>query len=856
LTGIENTAFRFNNTVTNITFPPNLVSVGNDAFSTCPNLSSVDLSGVSDGNVFGYSFRYSDGLTEISIPDHWTVVPYLCFGYSKNLSTINFGTGLTTIGVDAFDRCGITGALNLPPNLVTIGSSAFQNGGGNPILSPVDPNRFTSINFPANNTLETIGNGSFYNINTLTGVDIPDSVTYIGSQAFYRCDNLNGLTIGTGAEYIGSSAFSNCNLSRVEIPNNITGMGFSVFNGNSNLTGVWINCPIESWVVTDAFGATPAATYYVKDTYYSDYIAGDTWSGAQNLAAGSQILCSGAGCAPIGATIIYDGADLQVTGFLGDIPGNYWSVEGSPSDWQRLEIGSSLVNIGGNAFGSNINLSGALTIPSGVRNINSQSFFNTRLNGLVIENGLTGIGSSAFQDANTLTGDLVLPASVGFIGSSAFRGTNFKSVETLGQVANIEGSLLFQGNTSLTGAKINAGTITNGSMFNACTNLTDVEIINANTINFNDFVGAPVTNAYLNAVELANQVFVSRTSLTGVALGPDVASIRHRAFDGCSNLSGTLTISDNITAIETGAFQATKFESVTISCPTGSWVETNAFASTPAATYYVKDTYYLDYIAGNTWSGAQGLAAGSQILCSGAGCASLETIVYADVAKTIEVNSILGDIPANWMIGSGISGVTFGFSATYNGYRSFRNTKITNLEIPGNITGIGEDSFSVCSNLTGVVLNEGVEDIGDQAFQVCASLTSVSVPNSLKTIGRGGGGATNGSVFNSCSNLINIELTDNIERIGQNSFASTNITGIYLGTGISSIFNGAFQSCSNLTDVTINCPIGSWLGINAFAATPAATYTITGAYYQNYTGSSWSGDQGIAAGSTFVSGTF
>jgi len=312
-------------------------------------------------------------------------------------------------------------------------------------------------------------------------------------------------------------------------------------------------------------------------------------------------------------TVIYDDLDAQVTGFAGDIPNSYWSVEGSPTDWQRLEIGTSLVNIGTSAFSNNVNLSGALTIPSNVRDIGYSAFYNNKLESLTIENGVTGIGASAFESIEELTGNLVLPASVDFIGAEAFRSCSFESVETLGQVETID-ALCFGANTSLTGAKINATTLTNPSLFSSCTNLTNVDIINANTIGFGDFEGCTsLTTVYLNAVEIAAQVFVSSTSITGVTLGPDVATIGARAFDGCVNLSGSLTIPTGTTIIESGVFQGTSLTDVTINCPTGSWTGTNAFLSTPAITYTITGTYYQDY-TGSSWSGDQGVTAGSTFI--------------------------------------------------------------------------------------------------------------------------------------------------------------------------------------------------------------------------------------------------
>lgn len=66
-----------------------------------------------------------------------------------------------------------------------------------------------------------------------------------------------------------------------------------------------------------------------------------------------------------------------------------------------------------------------------------------------------------------------------------------------------------------------------------------------------------------------------------------------------------------------------------------------------------------------------------------------------------------------------------------------------NLVIPGsvenggttyNVTAIGQEAFSLCTGLTGVVIPEGVTSIGTLAFFSCTALAAVTLPTTLTDI--------------------------------------------------------------------------------------------------------------------------
>ena len=72
---------------------------------------------------------------------------------------------------------------------------------------------------------------------SLTNIEISNSVTSIGGGAFLGCTSLTNVEIPNSVTYIGSEAFHDCtNLKNITILDSVTEMGFCVFEGCTNLT--------------------------------------------------------------------------------------------------------------------------------------------------------------------------------------------------------------------------------------------------------------------------------------------------------------------------------------------------------------------------------------------------------------------------------------------------------------------------------------------------------------------------------------------------------------------------------------------------------------------------------------------
>ena len=179
--------------LTSVVIPNTVITIENGssgygAFSGNNNLTRVTL-GNSIRTIGDYAFSRT-GLTEIIIPNSVTSIGRSVFsnsfsysdGFVGNLRRVTFGSGIRTIGQDAFASQQIT-ELNLPASLQTIGSGAFYH------------NQIRSLTIP--NTVTSVGDGAFQE-NPIETVVIPASLARGGlsNEAFSSySENLVNITL-------------------------------------------------------------------------------------------------------------------------------------------------------------------------------------------------------------------------------------------------------------------------------------------------------------------------------------------------------------------------------------------------------------------------------------------------------------------------------------------------------------------------------------------------------------------------------------------------------------------------------------------------------------------------------------
>ena len=260
---------------TNINVPNSVTNIGDRAFASCSSLASINIPN-SVTNIGDRAFSLCKSLTDINIPNSVTNIGDEAFSWCESLTSINIPNGVTNIGNGTFEGCWSLTSINIPNSVTNIGNNAFSccykltsikipssvvNINGNPfcrwngdlyneskafiyehqVLFNKDKTTLIAYiskekNYIIPNSVTNIGDGAFWDCESLTSINIPDGVTNIGNGAFLGCKLLTNINIPDGVTNIGNAAFWGCeSLTSINIPNSVTAIGNWAFEECKNL---------------------------------------------------------------------------------------------------------------------------------------------------------------------------------------------------------------------------------------------------------------------------------------------------------------------------------------------------------------------------------------------------------------------------------------------------------------------------------------------------------------------------------------------------------------------------------------------------------------------------------------------
>ena len=390
---------------------------------------------------------------------------------------------------------------------------------------------------------------------------------------------------------------------------------------------------------------------------------------------------------------------------------------------------------------------------------------------------------------------VVIESGVTSICSGAFHGcTVLTSVTIPGSVTDIGGSA-FEGCTGLTRVVLPHGVTSIGMYaFDRCSALTDVTIPNSVTM-------------------IGDGAFYGCTGLANVTIPDGVTTIGDDTFAYCDALTSVI-IPDSVTSIGYRAFYTCKaLTSVTI--PGGvTKIGDNAFYGCNALTDIYYGGYGIDWLkAGGGHDRAPENAAvhfKDGLYGKGACGENVDWVMTAGGTLTISGTGAMADCEWN--------------SAPW----ARACSEITSIVIGDGVTGIGNNAFQYCSSLTGAAIPGSVTAIGSSVFYGCDALTDIyyggygmdwlevyghdQIPDSATVhykenlYGRG-----------SCGENVNWVMTaDGMLTIsGTGAMADyewsgtpwasvcSEIKSVVIGDGVTSIGDYAFYDCGALTSVTI-----------------------------------------------------
>ncbi len=758
---ISDKAFRGCKNLTSVTLPNTITAFGDYQFSGCTSLTSFSIPN-SVKEIGEYAFRGCSSLKSISIPNKVTSIGEGAFLNCSSLKSVSIPNSVTTINSRTFENCTGLTSVTIPSSVTTIGWRAFAGCTG--LTSVTIPNSvtdiymnafqdctsLTSVTIPESVTY--ISDYAFENCSSLKSVSIPNSVTEIGEQAFADCSSLTSVTIPESVTSIGNGAFWGCSgLTSVTIPGSVTSIGSKAFKDCSSLSTVhvWMENPVP--ISSEVFSNRANATLYVPKDRKSAYASANYWKEFKEIVEDNKFAVDGifykvTSSADQTVEVTYEGVSYD--SYADEYAGTVKIPSSVTYDGKKYRV----TKIGQWAFWGCKNLA-SVTIP----------------------NSVTEIGDFAFYDCTGLT-SVIIPESVTMIGYHAFRG---------------------------------------------CTGLTSVTISNGVT-------------------RIGNCAFMDCTGITSITIPSSVRSIGVYAFDGCSRLASVYVNMENPITLYSNVFSNIK--NATLYVPKGSksayegancWKEFKAIVE---MNYFEVGGIY--YKVNSTSDQTVEVTSGSSEYRGSVVVPS--SITYG--GKTYSVTKIGNEA---FRACSGLTSITIPNSVKTIGSKAFRECSgLKSITLPNSVTSIDSYAFAGCKNLSHVTIPSSVTYIGNYAFYSCSSLISV-------TVGRETPISIGSNVFNNIENVSLYvptgsksayssanywkefqQIVEGFEAGGIyysfNSFGQSvavtyagdyynSYANEYTGTveipssviyndkiySVTIIGNNAFQSCSNLTSVTI-----------------------------------------------------
>jgi len=385
--------------------------------------------------------------------------------------------------------------------------------------------------------------------------------------------------------------------------------------------------------------------------------------------------------------------------------------------------GKPVVAIGNSVFGRYKGLK-SVTIPASVKEIRKTAFSDCEtLESVTIAEGsvLESIGEDAFYYCSELK-SITLPATVKTIGANAFY-----ACKKLASVTIADGSAL---------EKIER------AAFSDCAALKSVSV--------------PAT-----VTEIGANAFAKCAALESVTLpAGKLTSIGSSAFAHCTALT-ELVIPEGVKTIGDSVFLCAGIETISIPATAESIGVTPLAECAELKTITVAEGNGVYYSAGNCLvnDDTKTLVAGckTSVIPTDRGIKFIADSAFksCEDLKSVTIPATVERIYA---------------------YAFYNCTGLSSVLFEKNcaLKSIGQHAFETCNSLQEIVLPAALQSIDGYAFQYSKNLKSVLFESGseLRSFG--------GYAFYKCENLSLIMIPQNVNSIGKDTFAGTNIKGIYL----------------------------------------------------------------------------
>lgn len=402
--------------ISSISIPKTVKTIGNQAFKGCYNLKSITLPATleSIGNmVFNGSaietITISNGDTPLAIGESGSVVG-TCLTFD-GLKTVYVGRDISLpdycqewIGRSTFANAPTITDVTYGPKVTMIHPGEFYR---NKVIQRVTF-LMDEIEIP---------DETFHEAEGLTTVLLPQRVTAIGEQAFRTVPSLTSLTLPPTINKIGKDAFNGCKaIKQITIPATATSIGYAAFQ-HSSLEKCTIIDSEQSLTINrnifDGMDVGQLELYIGRPLIVDDQSKSD-WDGARAL----REITYGGSYSGMVAKEAYNCNGLQKvvisSPLVTEIPEQaFMNCENLSS----VTLHDGIKVIGKEAFRNDKMLT-AIHLPEQLTTVGESAFYNCKFTSVALPNGLTTIHMNAFY--NCPLKSITLPASVTLLGKNSF----------------------------------------------------------------------------------------------------------------------------------------------------------------------------------------------------------------------------------------------------------------------------------------------------------------------------------------------------------------------------------------------------------------------------------------------------
>ncbi|MDY2623928.1 MAG: leucine-rich repeat domain-containing protein [Alloprevotella sp.] len=835
VTGIAANFCQDNSSLTTVTIPAAITTIGAGAFAGCSNEAfAINVAAENPNYASQAGALYDKGLTTLyAVPAHAT--------------TIDFPASLTTIDSQAFRGSKLT-TLHLTAGISYVNYTIFN--------ACTD---ITAITAAENNAVFAAEDDILYN-KTKTSlllsakksnatVNVPSTVRLIGAKAFGNCSNLTLVcsqatppSLGTDAltgvtkVYVNeadkaayaATDWKNYNLTVMNPLAQVVGHYTYARNedGTYTLTGVngelsdAITLPTTFELNGISYDVTSIGAEVFKDQYVITSLT--IPEGYTTIGEGAFMGCTGltnlsipASVTAIGRKAFYDCSNAGFALTIAEGNQNFTTdanvlydkakttIYAVPSNITTYDIPETVTNIGDYAFNECISLN-TINVPATISHIGEGVFEGcTSLNVITLNEGLESIGAYAFKGCATAP-TMKVPSTVKTIGKEAFAGMVLLTSTTLpdGLTAIADG--LYEGCSRLTAVTIPAGVTSIGSKAFSGTVLTKLGLPDGLTeIGAGAFMGCKFTGALVpyGVTAIADSTFMNCSNLATISLPSYVTSVGKQAFDGIAEAATFTCYSHAVPETAADAISSPGTKTLNVRS-----VSKEAYGN---ATLWKDMTRNTFTTTGLNAGGVAFSVNADEITCTVSGLTSLE-----DQPTTL---NIPGEARGALLDGYLYKATAIGANAfaEENGAEVKKYT-FTNVVIPEGITTIGSSAFVYETNLAHVEFPNSLKTIKPNAFANCSNLKDVSIEGietienwafqntGIESITVSGNTTLNAYVFQRCESLKTAVLKEGITIIPLGAFDFCDkLESISLPSTVEVIKSNAFWNCTSLVEANM-----------------------------------------------------